>query len=66
MTLSWSVLSKQLIEDSEAAFEAWREAPNGSYLEGTLAQAITRDLFPSLIQSLKGKQVKSGFEKEDK
>ena len=52
-----------LLEDSEEAFEAWKSAPTGSYLESTLAQAIARDLFPSMIRELKSKQNPAGFEK---
>lgn len=59
-------MSKKLIEDAEEAFEAWREAPGGSYLEETLARSITRDLFPSLIHALKTKQSKTGFDKDEK
>lgn len=58
-------MSKKLIEDAEMAFDAWKGAPNGSYLEGTLAQAIARDLFPAMIEALRSKQDKAGF-KEDK
>ncbi len=58
-------MSKKLIEDAEMAFEAWKDAPSGSYLEGTLAQAISRDLFPAMIEALRSKTDRAGF-KEDK
>lgn len=59
-------MSKKLIEDSDQAFEAWKEAPQGSYLERTLADSIVKDLFPSVLTALKSKQSKTGFDKDEK
>lgn len=59
-------MSKKLIEDSDQAFEAWREAPKGSYLERTLADSIVSDLFPSVLQALKSKKNTTGFDKDEK
>lgn len=59
-------MSKKLIEDSDQAFEAWRDAPQGSYLERTLADSIVKDLFPSVLNALKNKQSKTGFDKDEK
>lgn len=59
-------MSKKLIEDADQAFEAWKDAPQGSYLERTLADSIVKDLFPSLLNALKNKQDKTGFEKDAK
>lgn len=58
-------MSKKLIEDSEAAFEAWKDSPKGSYLERTLADSIVADLFPSLLQALKSKKTPTGFDKDE-
>lgn len=47
-------MSKKLIEDSETAFEAWKDAPRGSYIERTMADAIVADQsFRDLIQGLR-------------
>ena len=35
-------MSKKLIEDSETAFEAWKDSPKGSYLERTLDIDLVR------------------------
>lgn len=59
-------MSKKLIEDSDQAFEAWRDAPQGSYPERTLADSIVKDLFPSVLNALKNKQSKTGFDKDEK
>ena len=56
-------MSKKLIEDSEAAFEAWKEAPRGSYIERTMADAIVADLFPTVLHALKAKKNTTGFDK---
>lgn len=59
-------MSKKLIEDSDQAFEAWKNSPNGSYLERTLADSIVADLFPSILQALKSKKNTTGFDKDEK
>lgn len=59
-------MSKKLIEDSDQAFEAWKDSPKGSYLERTLADSIVADLFPSVLQALKAKKNTTGFDKDDK
>ena len=59
-------MSKKLIEDSETAFEAWKEAPRGSYIERTMADAIVADLFPTVLHALKAKKNTTGFDKDDK
>lgn len=58
-------MSKKLIEDSDQAFEAWREAPKGSYVERAMADAIVADLFPTLVHALKAKKTSTGFDKDD-
>jgi hypothetical protein len=42
-------VSKQVLEDARAAYQAWKEAPVGSYIEKVVADAILRDIVPSLI-----------------
>lgn len=59
-------MSKKLIEDGDQAYEAWKDAPRGSYLERALADSIVADLFPSILNALKNKQSKTGFEKDEK
>jgi hypothetical protein len=59
-------VSKKLIEDSETAFEAWKDAPRGSYVERAMADAIVADLFPAVLHALKAKKSTTGFDKEDK
>ena len=58
-------MSKKLIEDSDQAFEAWKDSPKGSYLGRTLADSIVVDLFPSLLQALKSKKTPTGFDKDE-
>lgn len=58
-------MSKKLIEDSETAFEAWKEAPRGSYIERTMADAIVADLFPTVLHALKAKKTPTGFDKDE-
>lgn len=58
-------MSKKLIEDSETAFEAWKDAPRGSYVERAMADAIVADLFPTLVHALKAKKSSTGFDKDD-
>lgn len=59
-------MSKKLIEDSETALEAWRDAPRGSYVERAMADAIVADLFPTLVHALKTKKTPTGFDKDEK
>lgn len=58
-------MSKKLIEDSETAFEAWKEAPRGSYVERAMADAIVADLFPTVLHALKAKKNTTGFDKDE-
>lgn len=58
-------MSKKLIEDSEAAFEAWKDAPKNSYVERALADSIVSDLFPTMIHALKAKKNTTGFDKDE-
>lgn len=57
--------SKQVLEDAEAVYVAWQEAPSGSYLERTLERSIASDIAPSMIHLLREYKVESGFVKEE-
>lgn len=39
------------VRDAKEAFQAWKEAPVGSYVERALADAIVRDIVPALIHT---------------
>jgi len=58
-------MSKRLIEDSDQAFEAWREAPKGSYVERAMADAIVADLFTAVLHALEAKKNTTGFDKDE-
>jgi hypothetical protein len=49
------------IRDAKDAYEAWKESPRGSYLERTIADAIVRDLVPSLIHVAEFPPKPAGF-----
>lgn len=55
-------MSKQVIEDARAAYQAWKETQPGSYVERALADAIVRDIVPALIHAAERKPVPLGFD----
>lgn len=58
-------MTKRLIEDSEQVYQAWKDAPRGSYLESSLAETIVNDLFPSLLHQVRLGNPPTGFTKDD-
>lgn len=57
-------MSKQVIKDARDAFNAWKEAPTGSYVERAMEAAIVRDIVPALIHAAERKPQVIGFEQE--
>lgn len=55
-------MSKQVIDDARAAYSAWKESQQGSYVERVLADAIVRDILPALIHAAERKPIPIGFE----
>jgi hypothetical protein len=54
-------MSKSVIDDAQAAYNAWREAQQGSYLERVLADSIVRDIVPALIHAAERKPMPIGY-----
>lgn len=54
-------MSKQVLDDARAAYQAWKEAPVGSYIEKVVADAILRDIVPSLILLAERGPIPFGF-----
>ena len=55
-------MSKQVLDDARAAYQAWKEAPQGSYVERALADSIVRDIVPALIHAAEKSPVPLGFD----
>lgn len=53
-----------VLHDAKDAYESWKDAPRGSYLERTMADAIVRDLVPSLIHLVEYPPRPTGFGNE--
>jgi hypothetical protein len=56
-----------VIDDAQSAYDSWREAPPGSYIERALADSIVRDLVPAMLVELGNKnpvKAKIGFHLE--
>lgn len=53
-----------LIDDATSAMRAYGEAPQGSYMETTLANAICRDIVPALLYRLQNPAKPMGFSNE--
>lgn len=54
-----------VIADAKEAFENWKDAPTGSYIERVLAQCIVRDIVPSLLHLAENGKPKTGFVGEE-
>ena len=54
-------MGKDVLEDAKAAYNAWREAQPGSYIESVLADAIVRDVVPALIYLAERKPQPFGY-----
>lgn len=50
------------LEDARQAYKAWQEAPQGSYVERTMADSIVRDIVPALIHVAERKAQPIGFQ----
>lgn len=57
-------MSKQVVEDAQDAYNAWKEAPQGSYVERILADSICRDILPALIHVAQRKPMPLGYSTE--
>ena len=57
-------VSKQVIEDAQDAYNAWREAQQGSYVARVLADSICRDILPALIVVAQRKPQPLGYSGE--
>jgi hypothetical protein len=55
-------VSKQVVDDARTAYQSWKEATQGSYVERVLADAIVRDIVPALIHAAERKHIPLGFE----
>lgn len=53
-----------VIDDATKAYDAWKEAPRGSYVERILADAICRDILPALIHTASNPPAPLGFTQE--
>lgn len=54
-------MSKQVLDDARAAYAAWKDTQQGSYVERVLADAIVREIVPALIHVAERGPVPTGF-----
>lgn len=54
-------MSKQVLDDARAAYAAWKDTQQGSYVERVLADAIVREILPALIHVASRGPVPTGF-----
>lgn len=54
-------MSRSTLDDARAAYSAWKETQQGSYLERVIADGIVRDLVPALIHMAERQPLSTGF-----
>ena len=50
-----------IVDDAQAAYNAWKETQQGSYVERILADAIVRDIVPALIHAATRRPLPIGY-----
>lgn len=50
-----------IVDDAQAAYNAWKETQQGSYVERVLADAIVRDIVPALIHAATRRPLPIGY-----